>query len=55
MSTEPATIDPAEREEWQALVDADTLHMLPPQALIASVKHLAARLLEISDGATSGS
>lgn len=34
-----------EREEWQALFDADTLHMLPSVALIASVKELAQRLL----------
>lgn len=34
-----------EREEWQALLDADTLHLLPPAALIASVKELAQRLL----------
>lgn len=42
-----------ERAEWQALVDADTLHMLPVEAHIASVKHLAGRLLELTDPATT--
>lgn len=35
----------SEREEVMALRDADTLHMLPPEALIASIKYLAERLL----------
>jgi|HubBroStandDraft_6_1064221.scaffolds.fasta_scaffold1032694_2 hypothetical protein len=38
----------AERDEWSALVAADTLNQLPPEALIASVKHLAHRLLELT-------
>lgn len=40
-----------EREEWRALVEAETLHMIPPEAHIASVKHLAARLLEVTAAA----
>lgn len=43
------TVDPAEREEWKALEEADTLHLLPIEAHIASVKHLAARLLDMTD------
>lgn len=39
-----------EREEWRALAEADTLHMLPTGALIASIKHLAERLLEVTEG-----
>ncbi len=38
-----------EREEIQALVDADRPHLLPKDALIASIKHLAGRLLELDD------
>lgn len=34
------------RLEWAALVEADTLHMLPKEALIASIKNLAQELLE---------
>ncbi len=34
------------REELEALVSADTLHMLPKEALIASIKDLAGRLLK---------
>lgn len=41
-------IDPSEREEWQALAEADTLMMLPKEALVASTKHLAERLLELT-------
>jgi hypothetical protein len=37
-----------ERDEWAALVAADTLNQLPVEALIASVKHLAHRLLELT-------
>ena len=37
-----------EREEWAALVAADTLHLLPPEALIASIKDLAQRLLDVA-------
>ena len=39
----------SERAEWQALVDED-LWLLPKEALIASVKALASRLLELSPG-----
>lgn len=42
-----------EREEWQALLDADTLHMLPVEAHIASVRHLAGRLLELTEPAAT--
>lgn len=35
----------AERQEWIALADADTLDLLPKEALIATIKHLAERLL----------
>lgn len=45
-TTPPPT--PEEREEWKALVEADTLHMLPKEALVASVQHLALRLLEVT-------
>ena len=45
---EAQTSSPEEREQWQALVDADTLHMLPKEALITSVRDLAARLLVVS-------
>lgn len=48
---QPADALVKEREEWQALVDADTLHMIPPEAHIASVKHLAGRLLELTGNA----
>lgn len=37
-----------EREEWAALASADTLHLLPPEALIAAVRHLASRLLTLT-------
>lgn len=43
------TVDPDEREEWKALEEADTLHLLPVEAHIASVKHLAARLLDLTE------
>lgn len=33
-------------DELEALRDADTLHMLPPEALIASIKKLAEDALE---------
>lgn len=46
------TVEPAEREEWKALEEADTLHMLPTEALSASVKHLAARLLALTTETT---
>lgn len=48
---QPADALVQERAEWQALVDADTLHMIPPEAHIASVKHLAGRLLELTGNA----
>ena len=35
----------SEREEWHALATADTLHMLPVTALVASIQHLATELL----------
>lgn len=38
-----------EREQWTALRDADTLHMLPSAALQASIRHLADRLLELTE------
>lgn len=47
-----------EREEWRALATADTLHLLPTEALIATIKHLAERLLAEGDddaGTTSSS
>lgn len=37
--------DWGERAEWRALVDAD-FEGLPREALIASIRHLAGRLLE---------
>lgn len=39
-----------EREEWRALQDSTTLHMIPVEAHIASVKYLAGRLLEVTGG-----
>ncbi len=33
------------REQWSALTSATTLHMLPTQALIASIQDLARELL----------
>lgn len=41
-------VTPQEREEWKALAEANTLHLLPIQALIASIKDLATRLLELT-------
>jgi hypothetical protein len=38
-----------EREQWLALRDGDTLHMLPTPALVASIRYLADRLLELTD------
>lgn len=38
------------REEWQALLDADTLAMLSPTILIASIKDLASKLLILTAG-----
>jgi hypothetical protein len=40
-------MDQQELEEIRALRDADTLHMLPPEALIASIKYLAEKVLEL--------
>ena len=36
------------RAQWAALVEAETLTMLPKEALVASIKDLAARLLELT-------
>jgi hypothetical protein len=47
MIAEP--VNPDEREEWAALRDADTLHMLPPEALVASIRHLAGRLMDLTE------
>lgn len=33
------------RAQWTALAEADTLHMLPTEALVASIKDLASELL----------
>jgi hypothetical protein len=45
----PITND--DREGWKALADGDPalLAMLPKEALIASVKDLAGRLLDLTD------
>lgn len=45
----PPPASDAEREEWRALVAADTLALLPDEALIASIKALAGRLLELAE------
>lgn len=37
------------REEWKALAEADTLHMLPVEALTASIRQLARQLLEYTE------
>jgi hypothetical protein len=42
----PTTIE--EREQWKALAEADGLTMLPKEALVASIKDLAGRLLDIT-------
>jgi hypothetical protein len=39
------------RKEAEALRDADTLHMLPKEALIASIKALAEEVLDLTDPA----
>ena len=39
----------SERDEWHALLEADTLMMLPKEALIASIKVLAAKLLDLTE------
>lgn len=44
----PVTAARMEREEWQALVDADTMNGIPVEAHIASVRHLAQRLLDLT-------
>lgn len=36
------------REQWKALAEADTLHMLPQEALISSIKGLAEELLDFT-------
>jgi hypothetical protein len=38
-----------EREEWAALAASDTLHLLPTEALIASIRQLAGRLLDLTE------
>lgn len=49
MSTnETVAVDASEREEWKALYTAVTLHVLPTEALIASVHELAGRLLDLT-------
>ncbi|HEY2300880.1 MAG TPA: hypothetical protein VGH66_03255 [Acidimicrobiales bacterium] len=40
---------PAEREVWQTMID-DDLDTLPPQTLIETIRYLARRLLEVTDG-----
>lgn len=39
---------PDEREQWAALTTVTTLPMMPQEALIASVRHLARRLLDLT-------
>lgn len=41
-------MDQQELSEIRALRDADALHMLPPEALIASIKYLAEKVLELA-------
>ena len=43
-------MDRNERAEWEALAEGSTLHMLPTEALVASIKHLATRLLALDLG-----
>jgi hypothetical protein len=45
--------DPFERTEWAALVEAD-FEGLPREALVASIKHLAGRLLELTSQQPAG-
>lgn len=40
--------DPDERRQWEALADAEWDTLLPKEALVASIRHLAKRLLEIT-------
>lgn len=47
-TVDPRKVTNIEQEEWRALAEADTLHMLPAEALIASIKDLATRLLEVT-------
>lgn len=42
--------EPEEREGWKALATEPRLDMLPTEALVASIHHLAQRLLELTDG-----
>lgn len=48
MSAKP-TVTAAELEEWRAVATADTLHMLPIEAAVASQKYLAERLVAIAE------
>jgi hypothetical protein len=45
---------PARRGEWRALVESDTLYLLPKVALIASIKDMAAALLRLTDDESEG-
>lgn len=38
-----------EREQWRALTIEPRLDMLPTEALIASIRHLAQRLLDLTE------
>jgi hypothetical protein len=37
-----------ERAQWEAILNEPRLDMLPPEALIASIRYLAGRLLELT-------
>lgn len=39
--------EPSPRIELEALRDADTLHLLPTEALVATIKSLAEQLLAL--------
>ena len=43
--SDPAVPD----DELAALIESDTLHMLPPAALIASIKYLAEKLRQLQN------
>lgn len=43
------TVAASEVEEWRAVATADTLHMLPIEAAVASQKYLAERLVALAD------
>ncbi len=42
------SVKPGEREEWAALAMEQRLDLLPVEALVASIHHLARRLLDLS-------